>query len=84
MNKEYLDINGNIVVEDENGVKKPVEYRDNLDEVLIQENIIELMKLKKRELQENLNYYNSTKKTRKGFILFPFIVFTFSNSNDSN
>jgi len=78
MNKEYIDINGNIVLEDEKGKKNPIEYRENLKEILIQENVIEIMRIEKRELQEKLNYYNKTKKTRKGFILFPFIVFTFA------
>jgi len=41
MNKEYTYINGNIIVEDEKGQKKLVDYCDNFEKILVQENVIE-------------------------------------------
>ena len=41
MNKEYFYINGKLVVEDEKLIKKVVEYSDNFEEILIQENLID-------------------------------------------
>ena len=41
MNKEYIYINGQIVVTDENGMTPPREYSDNITEILVTENLIE-------------------------------------------
>ena len=43
MNKEYIYIQGKVIVKDENGTQTSLEYYDNLDKVLIQENLIESM-----------------------------------------
>ena len=50
MNKECIYINGNVLVEDENRKKKEVQYQDNIEEVLYQENVIESIKNKRKEL----------------------------------
>ena len=41
MNKDYIYINENAIVTDDNGNQRVTEYYDNLDKVLVQENIIE-------------------------------------------
>lgn len=41
MNKGYTFIDNNVIVEDEYGNKKVVEYSDNIEELLEQENLIE-------------------------------------------
>lgn len=41
MNKEYTYIDGKVIIKDENGYQTLIEYYDNLDEVLVQENLIE-------------------------------------------
>ena len=74
MNKEYVDINGNIVVEDEKGNKSPIEYRDNLDEVLVQENIIETMQMEKQELEQKRANFHKNEKSNKQYNLFPFVI----------
>ena len=52
MNKECIYINGNVLVEDENGRKKEMEYSDNIEEVLLQENLIEAMENESKKLTE--------------------------------
>lgn len=41
MNKEYTSINDKVIVSDYDGNQKIVEYQDNIEEILIQENVIE-------------------------------------------
>ena len=43
MNKEYTYFNGKAIIRNENGNQPPIEYYDNLDAVLVQENVIETM-----------------------------------------
>ena len=52
MNKEYVYVDGKVVIEDEKGNKKIDNYTDNLDEVLIQENLIESLE----QIIEKLEY----------------------------
>lgn len=53
MNKEYTYLNGECIIEDENGKKKLEEYTNKTDEILIQENVIET-------LQKDLYYTKNT------------------------
>lgn len=50
MNKECIYINGNVLVEDEHGKKKEVQYQDNIEEILYEENVIEIIENKRSEL----------------------------------
>ena len=52
MNKNYIYNNGTVTVIDENGNVRPVEYSDNLEEILIQENLIEEMENEFKELEK--------------------------------
>lgn len=63
MNKSYIYIDGKVIVTDDNGVKEPVEYYDNIDEVLVQENLVETMEERIQELEELSEKY---KKINKG------------------
>jgi len=74
MNKEYIYHDGNVILEDEKGNKKPVEYRDNLDEVLIQENIIEAMQIEKQELEEKSRNFQAFRKSYKRDVFGPFVT----------
>ena len=69
MNKEYFYINEKLIIEDEKLVKKVVEYSDNFEEILIQENLIETMEKKSQELEKKLN---ANKENNKPYI--PYIV----------
>ena len=57
MNKEYTYIDGKVIISDENGKKTPVDYYDNLDEVLIQENLIETIENKISILEKESEDY---------------------------
>ncbi len=70
MNKEYTYIDGKVIVSDENGNKVPMEYYDNLDEVLIQENLIETIEDKISYLENESNSYK--KNNKKHYI--PFVL----------
>lgn len=63
MNKEYTYIDGKVIVRDEKGKQKVVEYYDNLDDVLKQENLLEniqkriiQLKIEKEKLGANKKY----------------------------
>lgn len=43
MNQEYTYIEGKAIVKTDKRVKEPIEYYDNLNEALVQENLIETM-----------------------------------------
>lgn len=62
MNKEYTYIDGKVIVRDNWNSQKLVEYCDNLEEVLIQENLIELMENEEERLNEK--YIETTKKIK--------------------
>lgn len=71
MNKEYTYIDGKVIVEDTKGNKIPVEYSDNLDKILVEENRIELLEEKIKTLeQENLEYNKNSKYNK----IYPWIV----------
>ena len=50
MNVSYTYIDGKAIISDKNGNQVPIEYYDNLDEVLVQENIIETIENKIKDL----------------------------------
>ena len=72
MNKEYTYIDGKVIVKDENGTQNPIEYYDNLDEVLIQENLIETMEKKISKLEKESEDYKKHNKKHYIPIIFPF------------
>ena len=41
MNREYTYVDDKVIIRDENGNQRVVEYCDNLNEILIQENLLE-------------------------------------------
>ena len=69
MNKECIYINGNVLVEDENRKKKEVQYQDNIEEILYEENVIESIGNKRNELIHKKARINLKlkKKTNKVF-----------------
>ena len=44
MNKQFMYVNGTIVISDENGMKPAIPYVDNIEDILILENEIEFLK----------------------------------------
>lgn len=76
MNKEYIYLDGKVIVEDEKDNKKLVEYSDNLEEILIQENLIEEMENRIKELEKDLE---NNKENNKPYIPFlvPTVILTF-------
>ena len=57
MNKEYIYMDGKVVVRDEKGNVRKIEYSDNLDKILIKENEIEkIQKRIQRLMKEKENY----------------------------
>ena len=71
MNKEYTYIDGKVIVEDTEGNKRPVEYSDNLDKILVEENRIEVLEDKIKTLEEESMEYNKNSKYNK---LFPWLI----------
>lgn len=52
MNKEYIYVNGKVVIQDETGNKRLEDYNDNLDEILVQENLIEALEKTIKDLEK--------------------------------
>ena len=50
MNSSYTYINGKAIIFDENGNQVPINYYNNLDDVLVQENVVETIENKIKEL----------------------------------
>ena len=74
MNKGYTYIDGKVVVSDDQGNQRQIDYYDNLEEVLVEENIIE-------ELYQRLGFVNDLiaehecdRKNRKPLFLIAFAI----------
>ena len=73
MNKEYVYTNGGkVTIIDEKGEKVQIEYRDNIDKVLIKENVIEQMEKQINEL-ENKSKQHEKSKANKLFCIVTFL-----------
>lgn len=62
MNKEYTYIDGKAIIRNENENQPPIEYYDNLDAVLVQENVIETMENRISFLEEESKKYKTDRK----------------------
>ncbi len=79
MNKEYTYINGKVIVRDNLNNQKVEEYYDNLDNVLIEENLIETMKNKILNLEEDIEIYRrNNSKHYIPIILISVIILSFT------
>lgn len=73
MNKEYIDNKQSIVVIDENGNRTKRGHKENIEEILIQENLIETLENKKDKIKNELN----TMKVKKHYLpITPFLAET--------
>ena len=54
MNKEYTYINGKVIVENENRERRVIDYYDNLENVLRQENLIEVIEQEQNQIENDL------------------------------
>ena len=78
MNKEYIYKDGKALVIDENDNQRTVDYCDNLDDVLVQENLIETMEKEIKNLEKEISEIKKGSKFSKYlYILWPFLIFTF-------
>ena len=68
MNKEYVYSNGKVLVRDEIDNTKIMNYSDNIDEVLVQENIIEELEKRKQKLEKNMRYFVKKPSITKSFL----------------
>ena len=64
MNKEYAYSNGKAIIVDEEGNQTKSKYYDNLDDILVQENLIEDMENKIKQLEEKSDSYKGNKNKR--------------------
>ena len=81
MNNEYIYKDGKVLIRDENDNQTIVDYYDNLDKVLVQENLIELMELELQKIEKELikykNMIHKNKLSKILHILAPFLIMTF-------
>lgn len=73
MNKQFMIVNGKVIVSTEEGMKSPVEYVENIDDILLYENEIEFLKSKLAEdekyLEDKVSERENRKKAAKKVIL---------------
>lgn len=74
MNKEYVYHDGEVFLQTENENIGPIEYRDNLDGILVLENVIETTEKELKDLEEESKKFNKNRKSKKSDIFAPFIT----------
>lgn len=74
MNKEYIYIDGKVIISDENTKQKPIEYYDNLDDVLVQENLIETIEDRIAELEKESKLYKKYNRKHYIPIILPMVI----------
>lgn len=75
MNGKYTYLDGKVIIEDENGKKKVVEYNNHLDEILVQENIIESLENELIEVNNDIERCQKLDKTNKNVTIFSAISY---------
>lgn len=88
MNKNYIYIDGKVIISDKNGNNKQQEYYDNLDEVLIKENVIEEIENRIKELNRKKDSFKNKKFMPTSLFYFisaipisPFLLWMISGAN---
>lgn len=71
MNKEFIKVDDKIIITNDKGMKRPVNYRDNMEDILISEDIIEEIEKNIPEIKEKLNKLENNKKFIK---IKPFVI----------
>ena len=64
MNKQFMYVDGNIIVSTENGMKPAISYRDNIEDILVLENEIEFLERSLKEDTEKLERKNEDRAFR--------------------
>jgi len=78
MNKEYVYKDGKALIIDEFDNQKIVEYYDNLEEVLVEENLIEKIQEEIKKLEKETSQYKKRSKFLKILLIWgPFLLWTF-------
>lgn len=77
MNKDYIYMDGKVIISDENGHKEPIEYYDNLDKVLVQENLIESIQNEINTLKKKSIAYNKIGRHYIPIALISLLIFSF-------
>ena len=75
MNGKYTYLDGKVIIEDENGKKKIVEYTNHLDEILVQENLIESLENELVEVDRDIERSKKLNKTNKNVTIFSAVSF---------
>lgn len=75
MNEKYTYLDGKVIIEDENGKKKIVEYTNHLDEILVQENLIESLENELVEVDRDIERSKKLNKTNKNVTIFSAVSF---------
>lgn len=82
MNKEYTYLNGECIIEDENGHKRLETYTDKTDEILVEENVIETLEKDlyevRRKIEKEKNRAKSIKSSKwfnLTMLIMPIIAF---------
>lgn len=74
MNKEYIRLGDNAIIEDDLGNKRIIPYNENLDEILVQENLVEQIEKKISFFQSKVSKAQDKKSKEALFDLIMAII----------
>ena len=75
MNKEYAYVDGKVIVSDENGKLVQKEYKENIDKILVQENVVEKIENDIKELEEKVSKFKKEKLIKFPAFTLLFLLF---------
>ena len=76
MNKEYAYVDGKVIVSDETGKLIQRDYRENIDKILVQENVVEKIEKDIKELEEEVDKFNKEKIIKFPAFTLLFLLFS--------
>ena len=76
MNKEYAYIDGKVIVIDENGKLTQRDYKENIEKILVQENVVEKIEKDIKELEKEVNKFKKEKHIKFPAVTLSFLLFS--------
>lgn len=76
MNKEYAYVDSKVIVSDENGKLTQRDYKENIEKILVQENVVEKIEKDIKELEEEVNKFQKEKHIKFPAVTLSFLLFS--------
>ena len=76
MNKEYAYVDSKVIVSDENGKLTQRDYKEGIDKILVQENVVEKIEKDIKGLEEEVNKFKKEKHIKFPAVTLSFLLFS--------